>query len=75
MKKTLTLLLAGLFSVMASNIALAENAPQKVYDLASGTLAKMGTDPVIVKAVQEENAKGKTLDQIKAKDKEHPIFN
>jgi hypothetical protein len=45
-----------------------EKAPQKVVDLANTTLAKLGMDPVIVKAVQAENAKGKTLDQIKAMD-------
>jgi hypothetical protein len=69
MKKALTLLLVGLFLVMGSNIAFAEKAPQKVIDLANGALEKVGTDPVIVKAVKEENAKGKTLDQIKEKDK------
>ena len=69
MKKTLTLLLVGLFLVTGSNIVLAEKAPQKVIDLANGTLVKVGTDPVIVKAVKEENAKGKTLDAIKGKDK------
>jgi hypothetical protein len=74
MKKALTLIVVGMFLVVATTVALAENAPQKVYDLANGTLAKVGTDPVIVKAVQEENAKGKTLDQIKAKDKEWLAF-
>lgn len=48
--------------------AAAEDAPQKVKDLAQATLAKLGTDPVIVSAVKAENAKGKTLDQIKALD-------
>ena len=46
----------------------AEQAPQKVVDLANSTLAKLGTDPVIVAAVRAENAKGKTLDQIKDMD-------
>lgn len=50
-------------------MAGAEEAPQKVVDLANGTLAEMGTNPVIVAAVKAENAKGKTLDQIKAMDK------
>jgi len=45
-----------------------EKAPQAVLDLAEQTLAKLGTDPVIVKAVRTENGKGKTLDQIKAMD-------
>jgi len=69
MKKTLTLILAGLFLVAGVNLALAEKAPQKVVDLANGELAKVGADPVIVEAVKAENAKGKTLDQIKEKDK------
>jgi hypothetical protein len=45
-----------------------EKAPQKVIDLANTKLAAIGTDPVIVKAVKAENAKGKTLAQIKAMD-------
>ena len=57
--------LAFLFSF---GIAAAEQAPQKVVDLANGTLAKLGAEPVIVAAVKSENAKGKTLDQIKAMD-------
>ena len=69
MKKALTLLLVGLFLVMGSNISFAEKAPQKVIELANGELSKVGTDPVIVNAVKAENAKGKTLDQIKDKDK------
>ena len=69
MKKALTLIVAGLFLVAGFNIAFAEKAPQKVIDLANGELAKVGTDPVIIKAVKAENAKGKTLDQIKEKDK------
>ncbi|CAB1063173.1 FIG01058713: hypothetical protein [Olavius sp. associated proteobacterium Delta 1] len=69
MKKTLTLLLVGLFLIMGSNIAFAEKAPQKVIDLANGKLSKVGTDPVVINAVKAENAKGKTLDQIKDKDK------
>ncbi|UCD77042.1 MAG: PDC sensor domain-containing protein [Desulfobacterales bacterium] len=70
MKKALTLVVLGLFLVVSATVASAEKAPQKVYDLANGKLANVGTDPVIVKAVKEENAKGKTLDQIKKKDKE-----
>jgi hypothetical protein len=57
--------LAGGFGV-----AFAEEAPQKVYDLANKELTKLGTDPVIVSAVKAENAKGKALADIQAKDKE-----
>lgn len=47
----------------------AEKAPQKIVDFAKSNLVKWGTDPIIVKAVKEENAKGKTLDKIKEIDK------
>jgi len=46
----------------------AEAAPQKVVDLAKSDLAELGSDPVIVSAVKEENANGKTLEDIKAMD-------
>lgn len=76
MKKKLTLIIIGLFMVSAAGFALAgEKAPQKVVDLAHGKLAALGTDAVIVEAVKSENAKGKTLDQIKAMDQKwraHP---
>lgn len=62
---TLVTTIAFLF---ACGLAAAEEAPQKVKDLAYSSLAKLGSDPVIVAAVKAENAKGKTLDQIKAKD-------
>jgi hypothetical protein len=48
---------------------VAEKASQEVYDLAN-QLAKYGTDPVIVKAVKVQNAKGMSLDDIKKKDNE-----
>jgi hypothetical protein len=64
--KGIILALVTMFSTLA--VDAAEKPPQKVVDLANTTLAKMGSDPVIVKAVKEENAKGKTLDQIKAHD-------
>ena len=47
----------------------AEKAPQKVVDLANTTLAGLGTDPIIVKAVKKENAKRKSLAQIQDMDK------
>lgn len=56
--------------VFACGWAVAEEAPQRLKDLANGELAKLGTDSLIVAAVKAENAKGKTLDQIKAKDEE-----
>jgi len=67
-----TILIAALMTfVLCLGPAFAgEKAPEKVVALAKGELAKLGSDPVIIKAVQEENAKNKTLDQIKAKDQE-----
>lgn len=47
----------------------AEKASQKVIDLANNEIIKYSTDAVIIKAVKEENAKNKTLDQIKKTDK------
>ncbi len=47
----------------------AEKAPQKIIDFSKTSLVKLGTDPIIVKAVRAENVKGKTLDEIKAMDK------
>lgn len=45
-----------------------EKAPQGVFELAETTLSGLGNDPVIVGAVKAENAKGKTLEQVKAMD-------
>jgi len=69
MKKLFVIMISGMF--LFAGLAFAgEKAPQKVVDLANSKLVKLGEDPVIVAAVKAENAKGKTLDQIKAKDKE-----
>ncbi|MDK9708543.1 MAG: PDC sensor domain-containing protein [Desulforhopalus sp.] len=51
-----------------ATLSPAEEAPQKVKDLAYSTLAALGNDAVIVSAVKAENAKGKTLIQIKELD-------
>jgi hypothetical protein len=59
-----------LVSVFIFGTAMAEQAPESVVNLARTTLADIGTDPVIVAAVRAENAKGKTLAQIKDMDKE-----
>ncbi len=70
MKKALTLIIIGMFLVAGTGMVFAgEKAPQKVVDLSNSTLAKLGTDPVIVKAIKAENAKGKTLNQIQEMDK------
>ncbi|NWF91503.1 MAG: cache domain-containing protein [Syntrophaceae bacterium] len=70
MKKISIFLTIGLFLVWGVSITYGgEKAPQKIIDFAHSTLAKYGTDPIIVKAVKAENAKGKTLPQIKELDK------
>jgi hypothetical protein len=69
MKKALIVMVIGTFLVAGSGMAYgAEKAPRKVIDLAHSALAALGTDPVIVKAVKDENAKGKTLPQIEEMD-------
>ncbi len=62
---TLVLVLSGTTLVLAG-----EPAPAAVKALAQGKLSALGTDPIIVAAVKAENAKGKTLAQIKARDEE-----
>ncbi len=69
MRKAFVLMAVGVFFLVSSGTVFAgEKAPQSVVDLANSTLAKLGEDPVIIEAVKAENAKGKTLDQIKATD-------
>ena len=59
MKKSLICLIGGLFLLVGSATVYAEKAPQSVIDLANTTLAGVGTDAVIVKAVNEQNSQGK----------------
>lgn len=70
MKKLLSAILTSCLLISFGSLAFAEEAPKKIKDLAQNKLAAYGKDPVIVNAVKAENAKGKTLDQVKAKDKE-----
>lgn len=66
--KTKILGCALLVLVLTAGMAFAEQAPQRVYDLAEGTLAALGSDPIIVEAVKAQNAKGMSLDSIQAMD-------
>lgn len=69
MKKTVLNITIIICTFLFCGFAIAgEKAPQKVIDLANSELAKLGEDPVIIKAILEENGKNKTLDEIKAKD-------
>jgi hypothetical protein len=67
MKKVL-LLGVCLFVVASSGIAYAEMPSMKVMDLAKTTLADIGKDPVIVKAVADDNAKMESMADIEAMD-------
>lgn len=70
MKKPSIFLAIALILVVGTATAYAgEKAPQKIVDLAYSTLVKLGTDPLIVEAVRAENAKGKSLAEIKELDK------
>ncbi|MFH1138429.1 MAG: PDC sensor domain-containing protein [Pseudomonadota bacterium] len=70
MKHVLFVLAACLCAIFIVSFAsqAAEKAPTKVLDLANGELAALGRDPVIVAAVKDKNARGETLDQVKALD-------
>ena len=69
MKKGMTMgMILAAVQLLAGSAWAAEKALQKVVALANTELVELGTDAVIVEAVQAENAKGKTLDQIKALD-------
>ena len=65
--KRVWIVLAVVLSMVIVPAVMAENAPQKVYDLAD-QLAEIGKDPVIVKAVKAENARGKSLASIREMD-------
>ncbi len=69
MKKKLISLFTIIFIIALVQTGFAEKAPQKIVDLAQTVLVKHGMDPIIVKAVIAENAKAKSLDQIKQHDK------
>ena len=66
--KQLPAALAVLALLVLASAAFAEQAPQKVYDLAKGELAAYGTDPVIVAAVKAQNAKRMSMADIEAMD-------
>lgn len=55
--------------VLFSTLSFAEEVPQEVLDMVPDMQA-WGSDPVLVAAVKEQNAKGMSLDDIKARDAE-----
>ena len=67
MKKVASIITVVVLLAMTGGIALAEGAPQSVKDL-SLSLAEIGKDPVIVKAVTAQNAERKSLSAIQEMD-------
>lgn len=59
-----------LLAAIPAAVLADEDAPPSVVKLAGSELVALGSDPVIVAAVKAENAKAKTLEQIKATDEE-----
>jgi hypothetical protein len=55
------------FGILPGSLTAAEKVPQAVHDLVP-TLKSWGTNPALVSAVKSQNAKGMSLDDIKAKD-------
>jgi predicted RNA binding protein with dsRBD fold (UPF0201 family) len=73
--KNILIFLVSLSLVMGLSAASAgEDAPQKALELANAFSEKYGSDPVIVKAIKKQNAKGMTLDQIKVMDKKWKAY-
>ena len=65
MRKISLLFVMSMFVISGAGLTLAaEKAPEKIINLAHSSLANLGTDPVIIKAVIAENNKGKSLAQI-----------
>ncbi len=57
-----------LLCVVTVTTGAGESPPQAVIDVANSSLSDLGTDPVIVEAVHDENFQRKTLDQIQMLD-------
>lgn len=68
MNKTLISFLIFAFTLPMTALA-GEKAPQAVVELAGSTLAKLGTNPIIVAAVKAQNSKNISIDEIKETDK------
>jgi len=68
MKRVIRVLMVVMMVLSLGSVAVAEKAPKEVFDLAKSELAALGNDPAIISAVKAENAKGKSLSQIKEMD-------
>jgi hypothetical protein len=69
MKKVTIAVVACLALMCYGTVPAEQKTPQQIIDLANTTLVKLGLVSVIVNAVKTENAKGKTLQEIKEMDK------
>lgn len=69
MKRMIAFALVFIFFGMTGLAIGGEKAPARVETLARSELVKLSIDPIIVNAVKAENAKGKSLAQIKEMDK------
>jgi hypothetical protein len=68
--RNISIFLALIAVLAVAGAAMAgEPAPQAVLDLVDTDLVPLQTDPVIIAAVKQENAKRKSLDQIKEADR------
>lgn len=63
MKRKLIVVLAGFIALAAMNVT-AEEAPKELVDWVESVLLDYSSDTTILRAVETENAKGKTLSQI-----------
>ncbi len=68
MKKSFCFFVVIVLVISHAALTFAEEAPQMIKDMAATKLAAFGKDAVIVDAVKAENAKGKTLADIKQMD-------
>ncbi len=66
-KRSITLIVFICFLAIITNVQ-AEQAPQKVVDLANSKLAEFGKAPEILSAVKAQNNKKMSLDEIKSMD-------
>lgn len=69
MKKVTVAVVICLALMCYGTVSTGQETSQQIIDLANTTLVKLGVDPAIVKAVKMENAKGKTLQEVKEMDK------
>jgi hypothetical protein len=69
MKKVTVSLLIYMFLVaLPLTGCFKESRLSEVEQFTNSTIVKMGTDPIIVKAVKMENEKGKSIEKVKALD-------